>query len=1026
MSNLKNAQMKLLHLKKALGLTLFALIFSGTNVWGQTILVRGNVKDQKGESLPGVNVVLQGTMQGTVTGLDGVYSIQASVNGTLVFSYIGFKSKTVPVKSQQVINVVLEPDVLGLDEFVVIGYGAQRKSDITGSIASVDVSKIRDVPAANISRALQGKIAGVEIQSTSTRPGGSTQIRIRGNRSLSASNDPLIVVDGIPFGGSLNDISTDDIASLEVLKDASATVIYGSRGSNGVVLITTKRGSEGDLKISYNGYQGLTTVARSYKVFNAEEFVNLRTAAGYTNYLPVEKESMLLGRDVDWQDLVYQTGQTANHEITLSAGTNKTKYAISGGYFRESGVLPHIAFTRYSMRAAVDQLIGSRIKIGITSMNSAGITDGQSANPMFQLVCLSPLTTPYNLDGTINERPMFDTDDYYSPLTLQDKTRWKEQNRRYASFNTLYGELQILTGLKYRLNLGLDISDNKYNNFYGSDTPFRNGMQNQARVQASDNFAYTIENLIMFDKEFAAGHRVGFTGMFSVQESESTGSRIDALNVPVNYLQYHNLFLAGSSSVPRDNNFYSKWGLLSYMARANYAYKDKYLLTITGRADGSSRLAPGNKWHYYPAFALGWNITKEDFMQNMQFISNLKLRAGHGQTSNTSVAPYSTLGGLTGTFYNFGATGVKGYYVSTLPNSKLSWEYTTTTNIGLDFGFLDGRIYGSVDAYLQKTHDLLLGKQLPASSGVPGTVLTNVGQTENKGLEFVLNGIAISPKVQGGFMWEINANLFLNREKIVALSDPSIIRDVGNGWFVGHPSSAIYDYVKVGIWQLSEAEEAAKYGAKPGQIKLLDFAGGGVNKDSIDGRISDADRRILGSSQPDFQGGFTSTFRYKGFDLSVVSYFRIGGMLISNLHMPNDYVNRLDGRRNGLKVDYWTPTNPTNDMPQPNAAFDAARTGVLGYFDASFVKIRSINLGYDLNKKWLKFLGASSSMRMFASISDPFLLFSPYVEAGGVDPEPTGTGQTIGGGEGPPARALRIGLNTPPTRKFIFGINYKF
>ncbi len=1018
--------MKLLHLRKAIGLTFFALIFSALGLMAQTITVRGSVKDQKGENLPGVNVVLQGTLTGTVTGTDGNFNFQVPANGTLVFSYIGYKSKNIPIRNQQIINVVLEPDVLGLDEFVVVGYGTQRKSDITGSIASVDVAKIRDVPAANISRALQGKIAGVEIQSTSTRPGGSTQIRIRGNRSLAASNDPLLVVDGIPFGGSLNDISSDDIASIEVLKDASATVIYGSRGSNGVILITTKRGTEGDLKVSYNGYQGLSTVARKYNVFSAEEFINLRTAAGYTNYLPVEKESMLLGRETDWQDLVYQTGLTSNHELTLSAGTSKTKYAISGGYYRETGVLPHIAFTRYSLRAAVDRRGGKRIKIGLTTMSSAGITDGQSANPMFQLVCLSPLTTAYNLNGTIREQPMFDTDDYYSPLTLQDKARWKEQNRRFASFNTLYGELQILTGLKYRLNLGLDVSDGKYNNFYGSDTPFRNGLQNQATVQGTDNFAYTMEHLLNFDRQFGEKHRLGITGMFSVQESETTGSRVDALNIPVNYLQYNNLFLAGSISAPSGNNFYSKWGIVSYMARANYAFDDKYLLTITGRADGSSRLAPGNKWHYYPAAALGWIISKEKFMQNLRFVSNLKLRAGYGQTSNTSVNPYSTLGGLSGTFYSFGDTGVKGYFVSTLPNSKLSWEYTTTTNIGLDFGFLEGRISGSVDAYMQQTFDLLLGKQLPASTGVPGTVLTNVGKTENRGLEFVLNGIILSPKVQGGFLWEVNANLFLNREKIVALADPTVTKDVGNGWFVGQPTSAIYDYVKVGIWQLSEAEEAAKFGAKPGDIKLLDFAGGGANLDEPDGRISDADRRILGAGQPDYQGGLTSTFRFKGFDFSVVGYYRMGGMIISTLHMPADYVNRLDGRRNQIKVDYWTPTNPTNEMPRPNAAFDAARTGVLGYFDGSFIKIRSINFGYEVDKRLLRVLGPTSSLRIFASVADPFLLYSPYVDAGGVDPEPNRTGATISGGEGVPARALKIGLNTPPTRRYIIGINYKF
>lgn len=1018
--------MKLLHLRKAIGLTLFALLFSGFSLWAQTISIQGNVKDEAGENLPGVNVILVGTQVGTVTDVNGNFTIEAPGTGVLSFSFVGYKSKNVPIQGQTVINVVLDDDVLGLEEIVVVGYGFQKKSDITGSITSVDVSKIRDVPSPSIMRALQGKTAGLEIQNLSTRPGGSTQIRIRGNRSLSGSNEPLIVVDGIPFGGTLNDISLDDIQSIEVLKDASATVIYGSRGSNGVIIITTKRGAAGDLKISYNGYQGITNVSRKYDVYNAEEFVKLRSAAGYTNYLPVEKESLLLGRETDWQDLIYQTGVSSNHEITLSAGTQTTQYAFSGGYFRETGVLPEMGFTRYSMRAAIDQSIGKYIRVGFTSINSASITDGQSANPMWSLVSLSPLSTPYNMDGTVREQPGYDTEETYNPLTLKDSDRWKEQNRRFASFNMLYAEVTILEGLKNKVNLGLDISDDKYGNFYGSNTPFRDGKLNSAQIKNSDNFSYTLENILTYDKTIDK-HRLSFTAMGSIQESVHMSSRIEASNIPVNYLQFYNFSRAEDIIVPQDDNNYTAWAMASVMARANYAYDDRYLLTITGRADGSSRLAPGNKWHSYPAVALGWNIMNESFLSSVSAISNLKLRMGYGQTSNQAVNPYATLGGLSGTFYNFGDTGVRGYYVSSLPSYDLSWEFTNTVNAGLDFGFLKGRITGSVDVYKQQTNDVLLQKALPASLGVPGNYWVNVGKTENRGLEMVLNGVVISPSTADGFKWELNANIFLNREKILELQDPSIKRDVGNGWFVGYPSSAIYDYVKLGIWQLDEADEAASYGSAPGQIKLLDFAGGGANGDEPDGVITDADRRILGSAQPDFQGGFTSTFRYKGFDLSVVTYFRVGGMIISALHMPTDYVNRLAGRHNGIKVDYWTPENPTNDMPQPNATIDASRTHVLGYFDGSFLKIRSINLGYDLNSKYLAFMGANSSLRIFASVSDPFIFFSPYVKAGGVDPEPNAQNhQTISGGEGVPRRALKIKLDTPPTTKFVLGVNFKF
>ena len=1018
--------MKLNFLRKALALVLLAFLTTSIQLWAQTTTVRGVVKDEQGLTLPGVNVVLQGTFAGAVTGVDGSFSISAPSNGTLEFSFVGFRSLAVPIEGRQMLQITLESDLMGLDEFVVVGYGVQRKSDITGSITSVDADRLRDVPSHNIVRALQGKAAGMEIQNTSTRPGGGSQIRIRGERSLSASNDPLIVLDGIPFAGSINDISMDDVESIEVLKDASATVIFGSRGANGVILITTRRGREGELRITYNAFQGLSTVARKYDVFNAEEFIKLRNVAGYTNFLPNEKESMLLGRETDWQDLIYQTGLTSNHEITLSAGTSTTQYSVSGAFFRETGVLPFMGFSRYSLRAAVDQTIGKRIRVGLTSMNSFSVTDAQSANPMWAVLTFSPLSSPYNMDGTVNEQPGYDTEITYSPLVLQDRTRWNERNRRFASFNMFYGEVQITPSLVNRLNVGISFADNKYNNFFGSHTPFRDGRENQAQVNNNDNFNYTVENLLTFNRTFAQRHRVNITGMVSVQENISTGSRMDLNRIPVDQIQFNNPFLAEIIQAPSSGNFFSDWRLLSFMARANYVFDDRYMITISGRADGSSRLAPGNKWHAYPAVALGWNVMNESFMQNVRFIENLRLRVGYGQAANTAVSPYATLGGLTGTFYNFGDRGVRGYYVSTLPNMELGWEHTATTNVGIDFGFFQGRLYGSVDAYLQETTDLLLAKQLPASMGVPGRFMTNVGRTENRGLEIVLNGVAISPRNEGDFGWEINANAFFNRNRIVALQDPTIARDIGNGWFVGQPMSAIFDYVKLGIWQLDQADLAAQYGFAPGRIRLLDFAGGGANGNEPDGQITAADRRILGSSEPDIQGGFSSTWRFRGFDLSLVAYFRLGGMLISTLHMPTDYLNRLDGRRNGLRVDYWTPDNPTNDMPMPHRSFDASFTSVLGYFDASFGKIRSINLGYNINPRITRFLGGESSLRVFASVEDPFLLFSPYVDAGGVNPEPNRTGATIQGGEGVPERALKVGLDVPPTRKFIIGFNYKF
>jgi TonB-linked SusC/RagA family outer membrane protein len=991
-------------------------VYSSDNL--QQISVSGRVVDADNNPIIGVYVIEKGTNNGVMTSVDGTYSIKvASGNSVLAFSFIGYEPMEVAVGNQTTVNVTLTESITGLDEVVVVGYGTQRKSDITGSITSVDVAKIRDVPSSTIVKALQGKTAGVEIQNIGRQPGAGTQIRIRGSRSLSASNDPLVIVDGIPFGGSINDIASDDIASIEVLKDASATVIYGSRGSNGVIIITTKKGEAGALKVSYNGYFGMTTVARQYDLFNAEEFINLRTVAKYTNYMPDETASMLLGRETDWQNLTYQTGVTSNNELNFSGGTDKFQYSLSGGYFKETGVLPVMAYSRYNFRAAIDQVISKRIKLGFTTMNSLGITDGQSANPMWQVISLTPLMVPYENDGTLNKQPAFDTDYTYNPLTFLDKKNWGEKNRRNASFNTMYFEVDLIEGLKYRANLGFDFSTNKYNNFYGSDTNWKQGSQSTGVVSNSDNMAYTIENLLIFDKTFGE-HHITFTGMQSIQESTSTGSSFTGTTVAADYIQFNNFNLFEVIDASNSGNYYSNWSLVSVMGRINYSLKDKYLLTVTGRSDGSSRLAEEKKWHSYPAVAAAWKLSKESFMDGLTFVSNLKLRAGYGQTSNTSINPYSTLGGLSGTLYSFGDQGVTGYYVSSLPNTQLTWEYTSQTNIGLDFGVLKDRINGSFDYYLQKTDGVLLNVSLPPSQGVPGNFMKNIGKTQNQGLEIVLNAMIYQPKSPKGFSWEVNSNFFFNREKIVALQDTSVTKDIGNGWFVGYPASAIYDYVKIGIWQLGEEVDAAVYGAKPGDIKFKDL--------DNNMKIDDKDRKILGSSQPKLLGGFTSTWGYKGFDLSMVGYFRAGGMIASTLHMPNNYINRLDGRRNGLKVDYWSPTNPTNDMPKPDMSINAARTDVLGYFDGSFLKIRSFNLGYNVDKKFTKFVSPGASIRIYASVTDPFILFSPYLKNGGLDPEPTNNASSDNSALAIPDRMLVVSLATPPVRKFVFGLNVRF
>ena len=917
---------------------------------------------------------------------------------------------------------------------VVVGYGTQKKSDVTGAMARLNEESLREVPVANITQALQGRAAGVEINSTSSRPGGGGQIRIRGSRSLSATNDPLIVLDGIPFNGTINDINPSDIVSLDVLKDASATAIYGSRGSNGIILITTKRGKSGKAQLFYDGYYGVASVVDTYDVYNGKEFDAFRNeaiAAGAA-YSPTQDEidNLAAGKETDWQDEVYKSGYITNHSIGTSGGTEETQFSISAGYFKQTTVLPGQAFTRYSLSGVIDQKIGDRIRIGLNTMNSFNITDGENVSPMFSILTLSPLYNAYNPDGSILEQPALGSanPETRNPLLIYRDETWKQQRRRLRTFNSLYAEVKILEGLKYRINVGLDLFQDNYGQYTGSNTPFANGGTNTADVQNTNSWSYTVENLLLYEKTFAENHKLALTGLFSVQETEEYRSGANANTLPADYTYYYNLGLGNVTSVPANISYFAKSGLLSYMGRANYSFADRYLLTLTARADGSSRLAEGNKWFYYPAAAVGWNISNESFMSGVGLISNLKLRFGIGRTSNQAVNPYASLGSLASEPYNYGTTGLYGYYVNSLPNPDLRWEFTTSTNIGLDFGFFQNRLTGSVEVYKQDTDDILQRVSLPQTSGV-SSVVKNIGKSMNKGLELTLSTVNIESKQVGGLSWYTDLNIFLNRNEVVELAN-GVTQDITNGWHVGYPIDVIFDYEKIGIWQTGET--GAPAGFNTGEIKIkdqnTDNDGDGVI-DGPDGVINAKDRIILGSPQSKWAGGMTNRFTYKGFDLSVVFFWRVGGMLVSTFYQSNisNPINSLEGRRNGPKVDYWTATNPTNAYPRPGLGQVPDFGSTLGYFDASYLKIRTITLGYNLPSNWLKKTGIGT-FHLYVQAQNPFkAFFSDYVKAGGVDPETSGSGGSVTEGFGPNGtNRLTVQPNTPPTKSFIVGINIKY
>jgi TonB-dependent starch-binding outer membrane protein SusC len=988
--------------------------------FAQTITVKGIVKDVNGETLIGVSVLQVGTSNATITDVSGMYEIKTKANSTLSFSYLGYQKQVISINGNTKIDVILKEEAKSLEEVVVVGYGTQKKSDVTGSVSSINSKSLKEVPVSNVAQAMMGRIAGVQIDQTSTRPGDATQIRVRGARSLSASNDPLLIVDGIPFMGTLNDINPGDIKSVDILKDASATAIYGSRGSNGVVLITTNRGTVSKTTFKYSGYTGFGNVAKEYPVYNATEFLAMKSQPGAAAFplLSQEVAGQAAGVNTDWQKLMYQTAKVESHDISVSGGTKDISATTGLGYYNETAVLPGQGYKRFSARASLDMTVTNWFKIGLSTQNAFSTRTGENANNMFNMIANSPLVAPYDANGNIVLQPHNPREDSYSPLLDKNLDLWSQKRNRISTLNSIYAEIKFSPDLKYRANIGLNYSHDDYGEFYSSQSSFKSGGLSSAATSSTTQYNYALENLLYYDKTFNEKHHLGITLMQSVEDQFYTYNSVNAQNMTADYMQYYNLGYAKDGVAVNANaqSYYEK-ALISYMGRINYSFDSRYMLTATIRTDGSSVLSTGHKWHPYPALAFAWNAKNESFMQDISSLSNLKVRLGYGQTSNQSVNPYQTLGGMSQNKYNFGSSYVYGYYVSSLDNPEVGWEYTTAYNAGIDWGIINNRISGSFDVYLQNTSNVLVQEQLLPSTGVSGTILANVGSTQNKGFEMSIHSENFIAKKAGDFTWATDFNLGINRNKIVSLASGQT-QDIGNGWFVGQPIDVIYDYTKLGIWQTAEATDAAKYGAVPGDIKIKDL--------NEDGKIDATnDRSVIGKFEPDFVFGFTNRFAYKNFDLSIVTYGQVGGKLVSTIYQGQSYLNRLDGRRNNLNVDYWTTTNPTNAYPRINSGTQATYNSTLGYFDASYWKIKTITLGYNIPEKLIKNLNISG-LRIYASCNNLATLFSPYMKAGGIDPQPTNYFAVENGGGSQQTRQLVVGLNTPPARQFLFGIDLKF
>ena len=978
-----------------------------------------------------------------MTDSKGQYSIEAPSGSILSVSYIGYLTKQIRLRGENTVDIVLMEDNTTLKDIVVIGYGTQRKESVTGSVANVSAEKLMENPSSNITQALQNRIAGVDMQQTNSQPGAEMRIRIRGQRSLTASNDPLIVLDGIPFLGQLSDINPSDIKSLDILKDASATAIYGSRGANGVIMVTTNKGSlDTPAKVTYNGYVNFKTLFNKFPMMEGEKYVQMRKLAGkYTNGLD-ERDDV----NTDWQDLFFENGVSHSHDITVSGGTQSGTYSFGGSYNHDEGVIPTQKFDRFTLRANIEQKIGNFVRVGLSSTNTYNTKEGTQLG-VYNALNMSPITDPYNADGSLKRVVHLGSDDIFvltKDVIKANEEQWRQDTNTLATYNSLFGEIECpwLQGLKYRINLGLNYRGTQIGGFTGKGFNSVNEKElSSASMQNQTYKNYAVENVLSFDRTFNDKHQLNLVGMFSAEQTRYTQTHMSGRNVP-DYFQYYNIGAATQDvTVNPDWNKYWQAGLLSWMGRVMYSYDNRYMISAAVRADASSRLASGHQWHTYPALSLGWNIAREKFMENLNWIDNLKIRVGYGQTANQAIDAYTTLGSLGTTKYNFGPTGyATGYYPNALANKELGWEYSETYNYGLDFSFFNGRLSGTLEYYTMQTKDVLNKVNLPSTGGV-SSYTANIGKTENKGFEASLNGIILDKK--NGWTWEAGVNISLNRNKLVKLASGEGGRDEGNGWFEGYPIDVLYDYEKVGLWNTDDPDwqyfEIMEPGGNEGMIKVnggrytqAELEAGTIpeGKNVGDPRaVGPQDRQII-SLEPDFVGGFNTRIAYKNIDLNIIGAFQCGGKLISTLYGGSGYLNLLTGRRGNVDVDYWTPENKGAEFPRPGgiqSGDNQKYASTLGLFDGGYLKIRNITLGYNFSGEWMKKVGIST-LRLYAAVQNPFIISSSYYSMSGLDPEPnslSNQGQfhaTQIGGHALPV----VGTNAPCTRNYLIGLNLSF
>lgn len=966
------------------------VLFASQTAFSQT--VSGTITDAEGLPLIGANVILKNKATGTVTEVDGTYEVQATAADTLVFSYTGYTEQEIPVGNQSVINVTMSTDAELLGEVVIVGYGTMRKSDVTGSIVSVRDEALTDVKSGNVFEALQGRVAGVEINRDNGRAGAGVDLLIRGKRSLRASNGPLVLVDGVPYGDNI-DIAPEDIESIEILKDASSTAVYGSRGANGVILITTKRGTSERSRVTFNTYVGISDAFQKVPVYDREGYIRAKTDANrniddwetdpnpMNVFLGDELAGFENGVSTDWQDLVQQTGTQQSYRIGFDGGSGKIGYSTSLTYFKEKGVMKSDDFERFTFQGNLDGQVNRFLKIGnsniITYQNRTG------RGPRFtDAVLQSPIVEAFDSNGVYIFQPNF-ANPRKSPLAfLEDE----EDERRTRIFSTVYAQFQILPNLSFRTNLNGDVTLRRFGFMYPQKVPTEGFTV--SGVDQDNNYGWLWNNILSYNLD-RGKNRLTVTAAHEVQYRRNEFYGIDGQEQQFDQTLWYNL---STNKNQLTESSLSETGLVSVLGRANYSFDDKYILSVSGRYDGASQLSTGNKWDFFPAASAAWRVISEPFMANVKTLSDLKLRAGFGITGNASIAPYSTSAALNTNplYYQFGEPGTEsaafGYRPVALASRDLQWERTQQVNVGLDFGILNNRVSGSVDLYKAQTDRLLLQDQLPPTAGFDN-VFVNAGKTESWGWEVALRTFLVDTK---NFDWTADIAYFGSREEIVELASGQL-QDEANEWFVGQPIDVHYDFNKTGIWQLGEEDNPLFTGA--GTIKVEDV--------DMSDTINFDDRIVLGTPRPEWSGSLVTTFKVFNFDLTLNFYAKMGQMIDAGAYAYDPRM--LD---NMLAVDYWTPLNPTNEYP----AYDAARAelpfeSTLRYRDGSFVKLRNVTLGYTFPQTFID-NSPFSNLRLYASGKNVAILHSKLFD--GIDPERNGS------------------INWPLARLWLVGLDVAF